>query len=108
MLNSDSAMSADIGLVMCDITDLQCRIGDVSFVHTSRKANSIIHNLSKLVLSIIEDVFRMKSYPPYMERIKNSEYYRSTSLNERILPSKATLGRFLNQQNPKNVLLSPI
>ncbi|KAK3199406.1 hypothetical protein Dsin_022821 [Dipteronia sinensis] len=61
------AVDSEIEVIVCDIKDLKSRIGDVSVVHISRKANVVAHNLSKLSLLISEDLFWMKSYPPTLQ-----------------------------------------
>ncbi|KAK3190167.1 hypothetical protein Dsin_029728 [Dipteronia sinensis] len=68
MINSATKVSADIGLIIEDIRD---RLQDMSgsrVVFAYRNANVVAHNLSKMALTIVEDLFWMESYPPCVER----------------------------------------
>ena len=61
VVNSDTSTCADI------VTRIHYRaIGSVGFV--SKKANYVVHTLSKLALNLLEDWLWMETYPPCVER----------------------------------------
>ncbi|KAK3212813.1 hypothetical protein Dsin_017519 [Dipteronia sinensis] len=68
MINSATKVSADIGLIIEDIRDRLHEMSGSRVVFAYRNVNEVAHNLSKMALTIVEDLFWMESYPPCVER----------------------------------------
>ncbi|KAK3199569.1 hypothetical protein Dsin_022984 [Dipteronia sinensis] len=68
LVNTGCSTSADVDLVIQDIIDCSSNVvvGSISFM--PRKANVDARTISRMVLSIEEDLFWMESYPPCVER----------------------------------------
>ncbi|KAK2659915.1 hypothetical protein Ddye_006448 [Dipteronia dyeriana] len=74
LINGSTPVSTDIGLVIWDIKDCVSNLPRTSFTFVPRAVNVVAHSLSKFGLTIADDCFSMKSYPPCIERFVRDDH----------------------------------
>ncbi|KAK3225380.1 hypothetical protein Dsin_005242 [Dipteronia sinensis] len=67
LINGKETPLADIGILLCDISDLLCSVPIVVVSFVSRKANMVAHTLAKMGLTSSDDQFWLENYPPDVE-----------------------------------------
>ncbi|KAK2635163.1 hypothetical protein Ddye_029955 [Dipteronia dyeriana] len=74
LVNAGSPSLADIGIVIGDIFTRLKEVAHGSTAFAPKKANYVVHTLSKLALKSDRDQIWMEDYPPCVERFLLEDY----------------------------------
>ncbi|KAK3192969.1 hypothetical protein Dsin_024279 [Dipteronia sinensis] len=64
IINTDSAISADVGVVLSDILNIISTGGIELVQYLPRMANMVAHSIARMALSISQDCFWVEECPP--------------------------------------------